>query len=32
MVKNKSPSIAAMIMTALQREEKTLNAHRNKFG
>jgi hypothetical protein len=31
-VKNKSPSIAAMIMTALQGEEKILNAHRNKFG
>jgi hypothetical protein len=32
MVKDKSPSIAAMIMTALQREEKILNAHRKKFG
>lgn len=31
-VKNKSPSIAAMIMTALQREEKTLSSHQKKFG
>lgn len=31
-VKNKSPSIAAMIMTALQHEEKTLNHHQKKFG
>lgn len=32
MVKNTSPSIAAMIMNALQREEKVLNNHRKKFG
>jgi hypothetical protein len=25
-------SIAAMIMTALQREEKVLSNHRKKFG
>jgi len=31
-VKNSSPSIAAMIMSALQREEKVLNNHRKKFG
>jgi len=31
-VKNESPSIAAMIMTALQREEKTLRIHKKKFG
>jgi hypothetical protein len=31
-VKNKSPSIAAMIMIALQREEKTLRHHQQKFG
>ncbi|MFT5712794.1 MAG: hypothetical protein ACI9DQ_001202 [Glaciecola sp.] len=31
-VKNTSPSIAAMIMIALQREEKMLNAHKKKFG
>lgn len=31
-VKNKSPSIAAMIMTALQSEEKTLKHHQKKFG
>jgi len=31
-VKNESPSIAAMIMTALQREEKTLKHHEKKFG
>jgi hypothetical protein len=31
-VKNKFPSIAAMIMIALEREEKTLARHRNKFG
>ncbi len=31
-VKNESPSIAAMIMTALQREEKTLSIHKKKFG
>lgn len=31
-VKNKSPSIAALIMTALQREEKTLRHHQKRFG
>jgi hypothetical protein len=31
-VKNKLPSIAAMIMIALQREEKTLRRHQQKFG
>jgi hypothetical protein len=31
-VKNKSPSIAAMIMIALQREEKTLRHHQQQFG
>lgn len=31
-VRNSSPTIAAMIMNALQREEKTLNNHRKKFG
>lgn len=31
-VKNSSSSIAAMIMTALEREEKTLKAHERKFG
>lgn len=31
-VKNSSLSIAAMIMTALQREEKVLSNHRKKFG
>lgn len=31
-VKNKSPSIAAMIMIALEREEKTLRRHQKKFG
>ncbi|MFT5814806.1 MAG: hypothetical protein ACI9VT_002575 [Psychroserpens sp.] len=31
-VKNKSPSIAAMIMIALQREEKKLRHHQQKFG
>jgi hypothetical protein len=31
-VKNKSPSIAAMIMTALQKEEKTLAQHQRKYG
>jgi hypothetical protein len=30
--KNKPPSIAAMIMLALQREEKTLENHRKTFG
>jgi hypothetical protein len=30
--KDKSPSIAAMIMLALQREEKTLENHRKTFG
>ncbi len=30
-VKNKSPSIAAMIMIALQREEQTLKRHQKKF-
>jgi hypothetical protein len=29
--KNKLPSIAAMIMIALEREEKTLRAHQKKF-
>ncbi|WP_371194396.1 hypothetical protein [Glaciecola sp. SC05] len=31
-VKNQSPSIAAMIMTALQRAEKTLQNHEKKFA
>ncbi|WP_299073142.1 hypothetical protein [uncultured Paraglaciecola sp.] len=31
-VKNTSPSIAAMIMTALQREEKILKRHQKKYG
>ena len=31
-VKNKSPSIAAMIMSALQKEESTLKQHQKKFG
>lgn len=31
-VKNKSPSIAAMIMTALEREENTLKNHQKKFA
>lgn len=31
-VKNGTPSIAAMIMIALQREERTLRHHQNKFG
>lgn len=31
-VKNSFPSIAAMIMTALQQEEKVLRYHQKKFG
>jgi hypothetical protein len=31
-IKNQSPSIAAMIMTALERVELTLKHHENKFG
>jgi hypothetical protein len=31
-IKNQSPSIAAMIMTALERVERTLKHHEKKFG
>ncbi|MFT4939667.1 MAG: hypothetical protein ACI88A_002712 [Paraglaciecola sp.] len=31
-IKDKSPSIAAMIMIALEREEQTLSHHQKKFG
>jgi hypothetical protein len=31
-IQNQSPSIAAMIMTALERVELTLKHHENKFG
>ncbi|MFT5675634.1 MAG: hypothetical protein ACI808_001565, partial [Paraglaciecola sp.] len=32
LIKNQSPSIAALIMIALEREEQTLRQHQKKFG